>query len=502
MRDGGTLTIVDEGERVALRRAVARRLGFDAEKPTIAVFAHAQSDALWSNVQAFPDFTDWLDGTAGYAAGHPEANWLFLDHPSQFRYDRTDYFGKVAARHAEDRHIAFRPSLALRKNALWSLVDLAVTVRGSVSNEFPGLGVPALQAGWSEWSHLGFTQLAESPDEYFAALDADLKALAAGRSLISRDQVERARLWHWFYRSGADVPTPYLAHFQAGASDLSYFISSVATNNIESDADPGLVAIRRLWLNKEPFLTRIDFAGDLSRQIAPVVDPSDMSIPAYPLCTRFDPEHTPLHGATCLSSGESSALLQADGLVRGRAVVGRFTAADCLCAIAYTSDVAGGEVRARLRVSIDGATDGWRRNRLSDLDKESPDLDERYVLVVCEQKPVALLHMDADRPRATAEFTCGPQAATGVIVLEFVGVVPNGDDDNPVLPPGLLSGVQLHDIEFDPGERRADVPQPVLSFEGRTLTASYPAGETRGEHGPVGVEGPGPRVRTFALVPQ
>ena len=71
----------------------------------------------------------------------------------------------------------FMRSLDLSKNFLTALTDLVLTVRGSVSNEYPALGIPALQSGWSEWSKCGFTEVAETPEEYFEMLQEHIDGL-------------------------------------------------------------------------------------------------------------------------------------------------------------------------------------------------------------------------------------------------------------------------------------------------------------------------------------
>ena len=194
-------------DRSVVRTYAARRIEVDASKPVLTVFNHAVSDALGTNVEAFGDLGEWFERTAEYAADHDEANWLFLDHPHQPMYDASDFFNRCGARFAEHGHMRFMRSLDLSKNFLTALTDLVLTVRGSVSNEYPALGIPALQSGWSEWSKCGFTEVAETPEEYFRMLEEHIEGLIAGKVLITPEQVERARLWAWFYRSGSDVPS-------------------------------------------------------------------------------------------------------------------------------------------------------------------------------------------------------------------------------------------------------------------------------------------------------
>ncbi|QKW13945.1 hypothetical protein [Verrucosispora sp. NA02020] len=258
---GGASASVDisnSAERARLRTHFAARLGFDPTRPVVAVFNHAVSDAPGTNHQSFPTLADWFEETARYAGTCTEVQWLFQDHPSQFRYDSTGFFDSVAARHGRHRHMVFQPSSELSKNGLWSLVDLGVTVRGSVSNELPAYGIPVIQAGWSEWSECGLSTVVEDPEAYRKALDAAVSGLCGGQELISVEQVERARLWLWFYRSASDLVTPQVPHWEVWPA--GYLLKAVQTafRHIESDADPLFDAVARMWTRREPVLTRTD----------------------------------------------------------------------------------------------------------------------------------------------------------------------------------------------------------------------------------------------------
>ncbi|MEG3636932.1 hypothetical protein [Micromonospora palythoicola] len=253
-----SVDITNSSERARLRTHFAARLGFDPARPVVAVFNHAVSDAPGTNHQSFPTLADWFEETAQFASTATEVQWLFQDHPSQFRYDSTDFFDSVARRYARHRHMVFQPSKDLSKNGLWSLVDLGVTVRGSVSNELPAYGIPVIQAGWSEWSECGLSTVVNDPETYWKALDAAISAMLNGEEVISAEQVERARLWLWFYRSATDLFTPQVPHWEVWPAD--YLLRAVRTSfrHIESDADPVFEAVERMWTRREPVLTRTD----------------------------------------------------------------------------------------------------------------------------------------------------------------------------------------------------------------------------------------------------
>jgi hypothetical protein len=257
-RGGGTapVELTNPVERAQVRRHAAARFGFDPDRPTVAVFNHALSDALSTNREAFTDLAEWLEQTAAYARSERAVNWLFVDHPSQFRYDVTDLFGGVAARYAGTPHMAFRASRQLSKNVLWSLTDLGLTVRGSVSNELPAYGIPVIQSGWSEWSSCGLSLVAEDPATYWRTLDATLGKLTAGQPVITEDQVLRARLWLWFYRSAADVVSGLVPTWDLWPADHLLQAVRAYMRQVEPDGEPVFAAVERLWLRREPVLTR------------------------------------------------------------------------------------------------------------------------------------------------------------------------------------------------------------------------------------------------------
>lgn len=260
-------------DRSELRTYAGLRTGLDPSKPVVSVFNHAVSDALGTNVESFRDLGEWFERTAEFASERDDVNWLFLDHPSQGLYDSSGFFETVAARYAHLPHMCFMKSLDLSKNFLTSLTDLVLTVRGSVSNEFPALGIPAIQAGWSEWSKCGFTTVTETPEEYFKTLEDHVVGLTNGEVLITPEQVERARLWAWFYRTASDVPSGLVQQWQVGEDDALFNLLSVNMLQVESDADPAFVAVRRLWSRRDSFLTRVDWhvtTEQLTDSLAPV----------------------------------------------------------------------------------------------------------------------------------------------------------------------------------------------------------------------------------------
>ena len=308
---------VSAGERYAVRQWAARRFGVRADRPVVVVFNHAVSDALGGNHEIFDSLAQWFEQTAQFAADHPEVTWLLLDHPKQHLYDTTGFFERVAQRFGGHQHLHFAPSRRLSKNELWSLADLVVTVRGSVSNEYPAYGIPAVQAGWSEWSHCGFSMRADDQDHYWQLLRTSIEALLRGAPLITNEQVERARLWMWFYRSAGDVSSVLVPHWRQGLSSPLHHQLNIAMNSVEADADPLFTSVASWWSTPGPALLR----GTLDDVSASARTTSER--PAYAPLTSLDQPVTALRSGESITTGADPRLALLRGFHRSWAMVAR-----------------------------------------------------------------------------------------------------------------------------------------------------------------------------------
>ncbi|NJP94113.1 hypothetical protein HCN51_32550 [Nonomuraea sp. FMUSA5-5] len=213
-------------ERRQLRHQGCARLGLDADRPTIAVLGHApERDAELFGV------------TAALAAADERANWLFTDPVPAGGHPRIRCVGGT-----------------LSTTMLWSMADAGVAFGDS---DLPAFGIPVIQAGWSAGGACGATHVPGSPEEHRRLLEEAVARHAKGESLLGPEQRERARLWMWLRRCGADVPTQLLAHWEQGTD----YARTLAVNlrHVEPGADPLQGAVRRMWERREPLLTRFDF---------------------------------------------------------------------------------------------------------------------------------------------------------------------------------------------------------------------------------------------------
>ncbi|MEU6711160.1 hypothetical protein ABZ897_06725 [Nonomuraea sp. NPDC046802] len=209
-------------ERRQLRHYGCARLGLDADKPGIAVFAHVPGRD-----------TELFEATRRFAAADESANWLFLDPVEPGPRIRQ---------------------VTVERNLLWSMADVGVAFGDS---ELPAFGIPVIQAGWSESGACGATHVVRTPTEHRLLLEEALARHAKGESILGPEQRERARLWLWLRRCGADVPTALLPHWEHG-DDYARTLA-VTLRHAEYDGDPLFSAVSRMWRRREPLLTRFDF---------------------------------------------------------------------------------------------------------------------------------------------------------------------------------------------------------------------------------------------------
>lgn len=259
---GARLTVDAPEDRARFRAEGLRTLGITEDRPVVGVFVHCFTDALDLTFRTFRSYAEWFRSTAEFAAQHPEYTWVFIDHPQQRLYERTEFFERTAAHFTGFDHVRFTQSSLFSRDVLLSMVDVATTFRGSVSLEFPCYGIPTVQAGPHAWSSSGFSTVAGSREEYWDLLLSVTAAVADGTHVAGRETMERARLWLWLLKSGADVPSALFPHFSVAKANIIKNVTLIrdAMLSQELDMDPLFGAVERMWMHRDPVVTRGDLA--------------------------------------------------------------------------------------------------------------------------------------------------------------------------------------------------------------------------------------------------
>lgn len=152
------------------------RFGLDPSKKTAIIFPHILWDATLFWVKClFRDYEEWFLETVRAACTNNKVNWVIKIHPANRRL-RED--GSLQCESAEveslNKHIGKLPSnivmippeSEISTYSLFQIMDVCVTVCGTVGIETARLGIPVLTAGKGPYDSLGFTVDSNTREEY------------------------------------------------------------------------------------------------------------------------------------------------------------------------------------------------------------------------------------------------------------------------------------------------------------------------------------------------
>lgn len=143
----------------------------DKCKKNIVIMAHCFSDdANISSVKAiYRDYYDWLVNTLKIIQNIDNVNWLLKAHPARKVYNEGDEIYSIFEKYAQKKNI-FIIEDTISSNALYGIIDAAVTVSGTCGLEFSSSGIPVICAGWATYGGFGFTMEPKNEKEYIELL--------------------------------------------------------------------------------------------------------------------------------------------------------------------------------------------------------------------------------------------------------------------------------------------------------------------------------------------
>jgi len=177
------------------------RLGLDGRRKVAAVFSHILWDAsMFYGSDIYPDQGRWFAETVRLAAQDDRVQWLVKLHPALHWKIRFDGVREEPAELAMIReavggelppHVRLlNPDDDVSNVDLFRIVDVGITIRGTVGIELPPLGVPVITAGTSDYSGKGFTIDSATIEEY----EAHLRSIPE-LDRLSPEQVRLAKLY-------------------------------------------------------------------------------------------------------------------------------------------------------------------------------------------------------------------------------------------------------------------------------------------------------------------
>jgi hypothetical protein len=178
--------------------ALREELGLDPAKKTAVLFSHILWDAnLFFGEDVFEDFGQWLVESARAACANRGVNWIIKLHPGnvwkRVQEDLRTELDEVSLIRSRigslPPHVRLLfPDTDINTFSLFSVVDYAITVRGTIGIELSCFGIPVFTAGTGRYSGLGFTIDSKTREEYL-----DRLRCIEGYPRLSPEQTELAK---------------------------------------------------------------------------------------------------------------------------------------------------------------------------------------------------------------------------------------------------------------------------------------------------------------------
>lgn len=256
-------------KRVVGATELQQRLQLDARKKTAVIFPHILWDGtfFWGT-DLFRNYEEWFLETVRAACRNDQVNWIINFHPANVVKNQRDGVQGAPSEAVMIQtrlgrlppHVFVIPAESdISTFSLFGLMDVCVTVRGTIGIEAASFGIPVLTAGTGRYDRKGFTIDSGSRDEYLERL-ADVQHTPP----LSPEQRELAERFAYGVFVLRPLPlTTFTQEFQRdGKATMRVHINAVTRDD---------------WLNAQDLKAFAAWAADTD-----AVDYLSVPIPAPP----------------------------------------------------------------------------------------------------------------------------------------------------------------------------------------------------------------------------
>jgi hypothetical protein len=185
--------------------SLKKKLGFDNEKKIVCLFCHVSWDLSFdlSNM-VFDNANQWLSESLEAIFEIKDVNWIIRVHPGEkvsgSLYTNDDFIKANFKKIPEHVRILWSDS-EINSLGLYKLLDVGITLFGTMGAELPILGKPVISGGEAHFCDKGFTIDAKSKEEYFNLL-RNIKDIGP----LSPEQINFARQYAYSYFIQRQIP--------------------------------------------------------------------------------------------------------------------------------------------------------------------------------------------------------------------------------------------------------------------------------------------------------
>ena len=185
--------------------ALRKKLGFDNGRKVACLFCHVSWDLSFdlSNM-IFDNANQWLSESMKAVFEIKNVNWIIRVHPGEkvsgSLYTNDDFIKKNFSEIPDHVKVLWSDS-EINSLGLYKLLDVGITLFGTMGAELPILGKPVISGGEAHFSNKGFTIDAKSREEYFSLLK-NINTI----ELLKKDQIDIARRYAYSYFIERQIP--------------------------------------------------------------------------------------------------------------------------------------------------------------------------------------------------------------------------------------------------------------------------------------------------------
>lgn len=182
-----------------------KKLGFDNGKPVACLFCHVSWDLSFDlSRMIFDNANQWLSESMKAVFEIKDVNWIIRVHPGEkvsgSLYTNDDYIREHFNEIPPHVKILWSDS-DINSLGLYKLIDVGITLFGTMGAELPLLGKPVISGGEAHFTNKGFTIDAKSREEYFELLK-NIPSIPK----LSADVIETARKYAYSYFIQRQIP--------------------------------------------------------------------------------------------------------------------------------------------------------------------------------------------------------------------------------------------------------------------------------------------------------
>jgi len=185
--------------------SLRKKLGFPKGKKIACLFTHVSWDLTFElSKMIFDNANQWLSESMKAIFRNEKVNWIIRVHPGEklsgSLYTNDDFIKEHFKNIPPHVKILWSDS-EINSLGLYKLIDVGITLFGTMGAELPLLGKPVISGGEAHFTGKGFTIDAKTKEEYFRLL-GDIDNI----SPVSDDMKEVARKYAYSYFVQRQIP--------------------------------------------------------------------------------------------------------------------------------------------------------------------------------------------------------------------------------------------------------------------------------------------------------